>query len=37
MTEFKAYWVEKTEAGMQQQIIQRKISDLPAGELLIRV
>ena len=37
MTEFKAYWVEKTEAGMQQQIIKRKISDLPAGELLIRV
>ena len=37
MTEFKAFWVEKTEAGMQQQVIQRSTADLPDGEVLIRV
>jgi alcohol dehydrogenase len=35
--EFKAFWVEKNEQGMQRSIVDRKVADLPAGELLIDV
>lgn len=37
MTDFKAFRVEKTDDGVDQQIIQRSTDDLPDGELLIKV
>ena len=37
MTEFNAFWVEKTDTGMKTSIIKRHIDDLPAGDVLIRV
>lgn len=37
MTDFKAFWVEKTDDGVKQDVIQRSTDDLPPGELLIRV
>lgn len=37
MTSFKAFWVEKTDSGVNHQIIERNIDDLPDGEVLVRV
>lgn len=37
MTNFNAFWVEKTDDGVSHQVIQRSISDLPDGEVLIKV
>ena len=37
MTLFNALWVEKTEEGYIQSIIERSIDDLPEGEVLIKV
>ena len=37
MTNFKAFWVEKTDDGVAQSIIERNTDDLPEGELLVRV
>lgn len=37
MPEFKAFWVEKTEDGVNQSVISRSTDDLPEGDLLIRV
>ncbi|MCB1647626.1 MAG: YhdH/YhfP family quinone oxidoreductase [Pseudomonadales bacterium] len=37
MTEFNAFWVEKNDDGVAHSIITRNISDLPAGEVLVRV
>ena len=34
---FKAFWVEKTDAGFTRQIIEREEADLPEGDLLIQV
>jgi len=37
MTQFDAFWVEKTDDGVTQSIIERSTDDLPAGDLLIQV
>lgn len=37
MTTFKAFWVEKNDAGVEHQIIERSTDDLPDGEVLIKV
>jgi acrylyl-CoA reductase (NADPH) len=37
MTNFKAFWVEKTDDGVSHSVIERSTDDLPAGELLIKV
>jgi acrylyl-CoA reductase (NADPH) len=37
MTEFKAFRVEKNEAGVSQAIVGQSTDDLPAGDLLIEV
>jgi acrylyl-CoA reductase (NADPH) len=37
LTSFKAFWVEKTDEGVNHQIIERATSELPAGDVLIRV
>jgi len=37
MTTFKAFWVEKTDDGVTQSVIERTTDDLPEGELLIEV
>jgi putative YhdH/YhfP family quinone oxidoreductase len=37
MTDFKAFWVEKTDDGVKQSVIGRSTDDLPEGELLIKV
>ncbi|MFT5792400.1 MAG: acrylyl-CoA reductase (NADPH) [Candidatus Pseudothioglobus sp.] len=37
MSQFSAFWVEKTEAGMTSSVIERSTDDLPAGDVLIRV
>ncbi len=37
MTNFNAFWVEKTDDGVEQQIIERSTDDLPEGDLLIKV
>lgn len=37
MTQFKAFWVEKTDDAVTQNIIERSTDDLPAGELLVQV
>ena len=34
---FKAFWVEKAEAGFTRQIITREEADLPEGDVLIDV
>lgn len=34
---FRAFFVEETENGMTRKIVERKIEDLPAGEVLIKV
>ncbi len=36
-TTFKAFWVTETEGKFQHQIVERKIADLPSGEVLIKV
>jgi putative YhdH/YhfP family quinone oxidoreductase len=35
--EFKALWVEKNDERITRSLITRRISDLPAGDLLVRV
>jgi|TARA_Y100000310_G_scaffold218241_2_gene219452 alcohol dehydrogenase len=37
MTQFKAFWVEKSDNGVTQSITERSTDDLPAGELLVQV
>ncbi len=37
MTNFKAFWVEKTDDGVAHSVIERSTDDLPAGDLLIKV
>jgi len=37
MTNFKAFWVEKTDDGVAHSVIERSTDDLPEGELLIKV
>ncbi len=37
MTNFKAFWVEKTDDGVTHSVIERSTDDLPEGELLIKV
>ena len=37
MTNFKAFWVEKTDDDVSHSVIERSTDDLPAGELLIKV
>ena len=37
MTQFKAFWVDKTDDGVLQNIIDRSVDDLPAGDLLVKV
>ncbi len=37
MTLFNALWVEKTEGGYSQSLVERFIEDLPDGEVLIKV
>ena len=35
--QFKAFRVEKTDAGFERSVITRSVDDLPAGELLVEV
>jgi hypothetical protein len=37
MTDFKAFWVEKTEDSMINSVITRSTDDLPEGDVLIKV
>lgn len=37
MSTFKAFWVEKTDAGVVHSVIERDVGDLPEGEVLVRV
>ncbi|MDK1023670.1 MAG: YhdH/YhfP family quinone oxidoreductase [Gammaproteobacteria bacterium] len=37
MDKFNAFWVEKSEQGVSQSIVERSVDDLPPGDLLIRV
>ena len=37
MTNFKAFWVEKTDDGVSHSVIERSTDDLPEGELLVKV
>jgi len=37
MTNFRAYWVEKTADGVSHSVIERSTDDLPEGDLLIKV
>ena len=37
MTNFKAFWVEKTDDGVAHSVIERSTNDLPEGELLVKV
>ena len=37
MTLFNAFWVEKTEGGYTQSVVERSIDDLSEGEVLIKV
>ena len=37
MTTFKAFWVEKSDDGVEHSIVERSIDELPAGEVLIKV
>ncbi|MDC0995071.1 YhdH/YhfP family quinone oxidoreductase [Pseudomonadales bacterium] len=37
MTNFKAFWVEKTDDGVAHSVIERSTEDLPEGELLVKV
>ena len=37
MSDFRALWVEKTEAGYTRNIVTRNTADLPEGDLLIDV
>jgi acrylyl-CoA reductase (NADPH) len=37
MTDFTAFWVEKTDDGVAHSVIQRSTDDLPAGDVLIKV
>ena len=35
--QFKAFRVEKTDAGFERSVVTRSVDDLPAGELLVEV
>ena len=37
MSEFQAFWVEKTDSEVSHSVVSRQVSDLPEGEVLIRV
>lgn len=37
MTQFKAFWVEKTDDAVEHSIIERSVEDLPAGDVLVEV
>lgn len=37
MTKFKAFRVEKNDAGVTHQVVERSIDDLPAGDVLVQV
>ena len=37
MTLFNAFWVEKTDGGYTQSVVERSIDDLSEGEVLIKV
>lgn len=37
MTQFKAFWVEKTDDGVKDSVIERDTDDLPEGDVLVRV
>jgi alcohol dehydrogenase len=37
MTEFKAFWVEKDEQGVQHEVVTRRTDELPEGEILVEV
>lgn len=37
MTQFKAFWVEKTDDAVEHSIIERSVDDLPAGDVLVEV
>ena len=37
MTNFKAFWVEKTDDGVAHSVIERSTDDLPEGALLVKV
>ena len=37
MSNFKAFWVEKTDDGVAHSVIERSTDDLPEGELLVKV
>ena len=37
MTLFNAFWVEKTEGGYTQSVVERSVDDLSEGEVLIKV
>ncbi len=37
MSQFQAFWVEKTDAGFKRSVIQRSTDELPAGDVLIDV
>jgi putative YhdH/YhfP family quinone oxidoreductase len=37
VTDFKAFWVEKTDDGVSHQVIDRRTDDLPEGDVLIKV
>jgi acrylyl-CoA reductase (NADPH) len=37
MTEFDAFQVEKTDAGVTHQVVKKTVDDLPAGDVVIKV
>ncbi|MFT7044587.1 MAG: acrylyl-CoA reductase (NADPH) [Candidatus Azotimanducaceae bacterium] len=37
MSQFNAFWVEKTDDGMTYSVVERSTDDLPPGDVLIRV
>ncbi|NRB39932.1 MAG: YhdH/YhfP family quinone oxidoreductase [Pseudomonadales bacterium] len=37
MTTYKSLWIEETEDGFSNSIVERNVADLPAGELIIQV
>jgi putative YhdH/YhfP family quinone oxidoreductase len=37
LTQFKAFWVEKTDDAVEHSIIERSVDDLPAGDVLVEV
>ncbi len=37
MSDFRAFWVVKDDSGVSHQVIERSITDLPDGDVLIKV